>query len=192
MPMALTVVDRQFSGLVSGRLEIRRFRAPDAAGLAAYRSDPAIARFQGWDTPFPLSEAQAFIESLRGCDPGEPGRWYQFAVTLKGSDPLIGDCALCRSADVPGLAELGFTFARRYQGRGYAREAVATLLRYAGHSLGMARVVAITDRGNQPARRLLEALAFEESADRDIIPPSGTLRSHELLYLCTDTAGIGS
>src|ERR687893_1599851 len=42
----------------SDRLVIRRFRAEDAASLAAYRSDPATARYQSWDVPFSHAHAR--------------------------------------------------------------------------------------------------------------------------------------
>jgi RimJ/RimL family protein N-acetyltransferase len=58
----------------SERLPIRRFRADDAASLAAYRSDPAIARYQSWDTPFSHAQARSFMDSLEEADPTQPAR----------------------------------------------------------------------------------------------------------------------
>jgi RimJ/RimL family protein N-acetyltransferase len=52
----------------SDRLVIRRFRAADAASLAAYRSDPATARYQSWDVPFSNAHARAFIDGLEGTN----------------------------------------------------------------------------------------------------------------------------
>ena len=40
--------------LTTPRLILRRFRDSDAETFARYRSDPAIARYQSWDTPFPI------------------------------------------------------------------------------------------------------------------------------------------
>src|SRR5262249_3471963 len=53
----VTGPDTGFRRLVSGRLILRRFRAPDAAAFAAYRDDPAVARYQSWDAPYTLAEA---------------------------------------------------------------------------------------------------------------------------------------
>jgi RimJ/RimL family protein N-acetyltransferase len=47
--------DDAFDEHTTERLVIRRFRAEDAATLAAYRSDPAVARYQSWDIPFSLA-----------------------------------------------------------------------------------------------------------------------------------------
>src|SRR3990172_12657922 len=46
--------DLSFSTLSSQRLTVRRFRADDAEPFAAYRSDPAVARYQGWEAPYSL------------------------------------------------------------------------------------------------------------------------------------------
>lgn len=54
--------------------------------------------------------------------------------------------------------EIGFTLARRHQGKGFAFEAVSAFLEYAFTKLGLHRVVAITDCENAASIRLLERL----------------------------------
>lgn len=152
--------DSSFDTLSSERLIIRRFRPVDASAFAAYRSSPEVARYQDWDCPFSVAQAERFIESLRNQAPGTPGSWFQFAVAIAPSGPLIGDCAFRATRRDPRQAELGFTFATTYQGRGYASEAVATVLQYAFRTLALHRVFAITDVRNGPAYRLLERLRF--------------------------------
>jgi RimJ/RimL family protein N-acetyltransferase len=150
--------DAEFQSLRSSRLTIRRFRADDADALAAYRNDPEVARYQAWER-CSVDEAARFIASLGDCSPGTPGEWFQFAVSSP-STPLIGDCALrCLRSD-PRQAELGFTFARPFQGQGYATEAVARLLDYAFLTLDLHRVFSLTDERNFAAQRLLERLRF--------------------------------
>ena len=152
--------DPSFNTLTSERLIIRRFRPVDASAFAAYRSDPEVARYQAWDCPFSLPQADRFIESVCNLTPGAAGSWFQFAVTLAPSGPLIGDCALRATRSDPRQAELGFTFATTYQGQGYASEAVATVLQYGFGKLALHRVFAITDVRNGPAQLLLQRLLF--------------------------------
>lgn len=152
--------DSSFDTLSSERLVIRRFRPDDASAFATYRSDPEVARYQAWDCPFSLAQAERFIESVRNHAPGAPGSWFQFAVAIPPSGPLIGDCALRATRNDTRQAELGFTFATTYQGQGYASEAVATVLQYAFGTLALHRVFAITDVRNGAAHRLLERLRF--------------------------------
>jgi RimJ/RimL family protein N-acetyltransferase len=78
---------------------------------------------------------------------------------LKGTEQLIGDCGLKTEKD-GRQAEIGVTFAREHQGKGYAYEAVSRLLDYAFGDLGVQRVVAIADRQNAPSVALLERLGM--------------------------------
>jgi aminoglycoside 6'-N-acetyltransferase len=164
--------DQSFSVLLSQRLSIRCFQAADASAFAAYRSDPEVARYQGWEAPYSLERAIRFIESLEGASPGVPGSWFQFAVALNPTDLLIGDCGLCPTRRDPSQAELDFTFAKAYQGKGYASEAVRRLLEYLFTSLALRRVYAITQIQNSASNRLLKRTGFdwkghfiEESSD---------------------------
>lgn len=83
---------------------IRRFRAEDAATLAPYRSDPAVARYQSWDTPFSQEQARSFIETLETANPDTPGEWFQFAVVEAATGIHIGDLAARADADDPRSA----------------------------------------------------------------------------------------
>jgi RimJ/RimL family protein N-acetyltransferase len=157
-----TVIDSAFDHLSARRLTIRRFRASDAEALATYRADPAVARYQAWESSS-LEEARAFIGSLATRHPGQPG-WFQFAFVLEPSGRLIGDCGLRRTRAEPGQAELGFTVARAHQGQGYAAEAIARVLTYAFETLLLHRVFSVTDERNRAAQRLLERLGFRREA----------------------------
>jgi RimJ/RimL family protein N-acetyltransferase len=44
--------------ITTERLALRRFRAADAEALAAYRSDPDVARYQSWTPPVTIERAR--------------------------------------------------------------------------------------------------------------------------------------
>ncbi len=159
--MAGCVEDRGFQHLVSERLLIRRFRPEDARALATYRSDPEVARLQAWQAPYTQKAAAAFIASLETLWPGIPETWFQFAVGLRKGEPLIGDLGL-RLCDDPRQAEVGFTLAGSYQGKGYALEALRCLLRYVFEGLSLHRVFSYTDLRNERGQRLLQRAGFRE------------------------------
>ena len=148
------------------RLIIRRLRDSDVGPFLAYRNDPEVAKYQSWDS----CTKQEAIDLVRDAtQPGTPGEWFQFAVELKQTSTLIGDCALKTEAD-GRQAEIGFTFSRAYQRRGFASEAVTRVLEYAFCELSLHRVYAITDQENASSVALLERLgmrregAFVENA----------------------------
>lgn len=152
-------MNRKFEPLYANRIILRRFQAQDLPALIAYRSDPEVARYQSWS---PLNEvsARAFLAELDKSEPGARGVWFQFAVALKNSDQLIGDCALLVRADDTRQAEIGYTFARQYQGQGYATEAVGRLLEYVYNTLNIHRVIAQVDCRNERSVALLERVGF--------------------------------
>ena len=151
--------DPSFETLETSRLTIRRFSDADARPFSAYRSDPEVARYQGWES-CSERDAHEFILSLKDLAPGTPGRWFQFAIEIKESGELAGDCALHCPTEDERQGELGFTLARPYQRHGYATEAVGGLLEYAFMRLELHRLHSITNERNYPAHRLLETLGF--------------------------------
>jgi aminoglycoside 6'-N-acetyltransferase len=124
------MVDAAFTTLTTERLVLRRFRPQDLDAFVAYRSDPQVARYQGWEAPYPADQAHQFLQQLQDSHPDTPGEWFQFAVAPRHTDRLIGDCAAHVRADDPRQAEIGFTLATEHQGHGYATEAVRRLLHY--------------------------------------------------------------
>ena len=156
--------DIAFEERTTDRLVIRRFRAEDAASLAAYRSDPTVARYQSWDVPFTGTQAQAFIGSFAAANPDTPGEWFQFALVEAASGAHIGDVAAGVDTHDPRLATIGMTLATSSQGRGYASEAVAWLLDYLFLERKKHRVTADCDVRNHHVVALLERLEMRREA----------------------------
>ncbi|NJC69652.1 GNAT family N-acetyltransferase [Planosporangium thailandense] len=153
-----------FPSLLTPRLEIRGFRAGDAEAFSAYRSDPDVARYQGWTAPYPLASAQRFIEALADRDPWTPGEWFQVAIAPREGGVLIGDCGMRPDAADPRIVEIGFSLAREHQGRGLATEAICRLLAYFFDERGVHRVVAGCDVRNTRSAALLERVGMRREA----------------------------
>ena len=80
---------------VTEHLVLRRMTNDDAAALAAYRSDPVQARYQSWETPYPLDSARALIAQMRNVRFAQPGVWLQIGIETR---PAGGSSATSRSA----------------------------------------------------------------------------------------------
>jgi RimJ/RimL family protein N-acetyltransferase len=150
--------------LETPRLILRRFVPADAASFAAYRSDPEIARYQSWDTPYTLEQALRFMTAMDSAEPGQPGHWFQVALQLKSDPLLIGDCAFQILAEDSRQAEIGFTLAGPYHGQGYAAEAVRRLLGYLFTGFNLHRVRANCDVENTASARLMERVGMRREA----------------------------
>jgi RimJ/RimL family protein N-acetyltransferase len=146
--------------LETNRLLLRSFQESDLQVFMAYRSDPAIAKYQGWEAPYNEATAAAFVQEMKRKQPAIPGEWYQIAIELKSSHEMIGDCAFHILAEDARQAEIGFTLSRSYQGKGYATEAVLRLLDYLFREVGLHRVRAICDAENLASAKLLERVGM--------------------------------
>ena len=152
-----------FVNIESPRLVLRRFADRDLAAFLAYLNDPLVARYQSWES-YTEQQARELIEQQKRREPGRPGEWFTFAAELKETGALVGHVALSVKADDARQAEMGFTFAREHQGRGLAREAAGRVLDYVFGTLGLHRVVAVTDCENVRSIALLERLGLRREA----------------------------
>ncbi len=148
--------------LTTERLVLRPFTAADAPAFAAYRSDPDVARYQGWEAPFSLADAEEFVREVGPADPTAAG-WYQFAVEADGV--LVGDVGVGLHLNLM-QADIGYTLATAYQGRGYATEAVRRVLAHLFEERGLHRVSAECDARNERSARLLARLGFRQEGHR--------------------------
>jgi len=134
----------------------------DQDAFQAYRTDPEVARYQSWDTPYSAAEAECFVTEMLASHPDTTGEWYQFAVALKDDDRLIGDVALRIDEDDPAEAEIGYSLASDAMGKGFASEAVTAILDYALLSRGKSHAIAWADTRNPRSLALLERLGFDK------------------------------
>lgn len=158
--MSTTVPQQHsFQPIVTERLRIRQFTRDDLAALSAIRNDPAVQRYQSWSA---LDEGtlRDFVEAMANAEPGIPGEWFQFAIALRSTDELVGDCGLHLLKEDPRQAEIGYTLSSSMQGQGLAQEAVRAILDHAFATFKLHRISAITDVRNQGSIRLLERLHF--------------------------------
>jgi RimJ/RimL family protein N-acetyltransferase len=151
-------VDTEFEPLVTPRLLLRRSRPEDAETIAAYRSDPNVHRYQGWDRT-DQDGIRAEIEEMAGRAPGDPGGWVQLTVEERPGGTLVGDVGLAPAGE-PGVIKVGYTMAPAFQGRGYATEAVGALVSYAFDALGADVVRAYASAENVPSHRVAEKVGM--------------------------------
>jgi RimJ/RimL family protein N-acetyltransferase len=146
--------------LETNRMILRPLEERDSAAFSAYRSDPEIARYQGWGAPYSLEQAEEFIEQQKMVTPGEIGQWLQLGMELNADGALIGDVAFQVIKDSHNQAEIGMTLSQPFQGKGYGTEAVRELVQFLFGELNVHRVIANCDPENISAHRLLERVGF--------------------------------
>lgn len=149
--------------LSSPRLRLRRLRAADATSICGYRALPEVARFQSWDS-FTLFDADQLIAQQLAVVPGTPGSWLQLALVSIESDAVVGDCGIHFLRDASEQVEIGITLSPTHMGRGFAAEALGSVLTYVFGGLEKHRIVAVTDAENNAAAALFRRLGFRQEA----------------------------
>lgn len=150
--------------LETERLLLRQFRGSDLEAFLAYRNDPNVARYQGWNIPYPRQKGKEFIQFMTSAFPAVQGEWFQAALELKSTNEMVGDVGFVVQNDDGRQAYIGYSLARAHWGNGYAHEAVSRILAYLFDELTLHRVVAECDVENAPSWKLLEKLGFRRES----------------------------
>jgi RimJ/RimL family protein N-acetyltransferase len=152
-------VDTSFEPLVTERLTLRRSKPEDAEIISAYRSNPDVRRWQGWNRTDPEG-VRLVIEEMAGRAPGDPGGWVQLSVIDRESGELVGDVGMSPAEGESGVMKVGYTIAPEQQGRGYASEAVGALVEYVLGTLGAEVARAYASADNIPSIRVAEKVGM--------------------------------
>jgi RimJ/RimL family protein N-acetyltransferase len=118
-----------FRDLCTARLRLRRLCPDDVPAIYAYRALPEVARYQSWDS-YSLDDATRFVAEQSASIPDRPGTWFQLGIVNATSGELIGDFGLHFREDEPRQVELGITLGSAHQGRGFACEALESVMEF--------------------------------------------------------------
>lgn len=139
------------------RLTLRPGRLEDADALHTLWGDPHAMRWWSHPPHATIEQSRAKMDAVLSA-----AGWRFWAVTrtddAEGDGRAIGTLSV--HAHRPGVAEIGYGFARRYWGDGLGQESVSALLDQLFRAERHRRVFADTDPDNAGSNRLLERLAF--------------------------------
>ena len=148
-----------FEPLRTERLLLRPMRTDDAASIAARRSDPDVARYQNWTTPYPLERAQTMVADIVAMDGPADGEWWMLTIADPDDSTVLGDLVVHLTWQ-GRTAEIGYTLARDAWGNGYAVEATTELVRYLFDDLGVTRIEAMLHPDNPASAMVLERVGM--------------------------------
>lgn len=144
--------------LESERLLLKPRSEADLDFIAALNADPEVMRYIAALGDPAMGRAgvaaRSFLHAGRGL-----GYWTVFAKAAE-SDPL-GYVGLIPDGDDPEQAQVSYRFAARHWGQGFAREAVARLLRYGFGTVGLPDALIVTHPQNAASLQLAARLGFE-------------------------------
>jgi RimJ/RimL family protein N-acetyltransferase len=145
------------------RLHIRRFTPADLDAYADYHRLPEVYRYLYAPTPDDTQLASLFTQAVASRF-SEDGDILYCAVTLKDSGKLIGEVLLKLANGAALQGEIGYIFNPAYAGKGYAAEAVKSVLDRGFAESGFHRIFARLDAANQGSIGVVERLGMRKEA----------------------------
>jgi ribosomal-protein-alanine N-acetyltransferase len=144
--------------LETQRLFLREALASDAEALASYQSNSRYLEHYA-ESP----DAKAIVKQASAWATTHPRENFQLIVTLKGSHEIIGCVGLRQKGCAGGTAEIGIELSPDYWGSGYAKEAIAELVKFGTVDLNLDRFVSVTSATNVRAHNLLGHFGFNQT-----------------------------
>jgi RimJ/RimL family protein N-acetyltransferase len=145
--------------LETDRLRLRKLSPDDAEFMLGLLNEPSFIHNIGDRGVRTIEDARSYILNgpVASYEKHGFGLWL---VELKESGALAGICGLLKR-DALDDTELGYALMPQYWSKGYALESASAVMVYASEELGLKRVAAITDAGNESSIRLLEKIGFK-------------------------------
>lgn len=143
------------------RLMLRPTSLEDSTFILELFNSPKWLKYIGDRKVRTISDATEYIR-VRFIGEYERLGFSSFTVIRKTDLSKIGICGLYDRDGVDGI-DIGFAFLPQFEGRGYAFEASALVLKLAFEHFGLKEVKAITTRYNFSSKKLLEKLGLKEN-----------------------------
>jgi ribosomal-protein-alanine N-acetyltransferase len=141
------------------RLHLRKMEVSDSSSLFQIWSDPDVTRFMNISSFKDENQARDMIELLNEL--ALDNKAVRFAIIELESNKIIGSCGY-NSLDFDNeKAEIGYDIAKASWGRGYASEAICSLLDYAFSDLKLNRIEAKVEPENVNSIHVLQKLNFK-------------------------------
>lgn len=137
--------------ITTNRLSIGPLTKADWKDVQEICADFERSPYAQYDYPLPVGEREV-KDAVEKWE--KSSRFY--AVRLTGGEEVIGFVCFHGEAEY----DVGFNFKARYQGAGYAYEAMSALMRAMAHRYGISKFTAGLALGNTPSLKLVQRLGF--------------------------------
>lgn len=143
---------------------MRQLKISDDKEIFALRSDGTVNKYLDRKPSKSIDDAKNFIETINEniqCNDS-----IYWAITLNGTNKIIGTICLFDFSDDNLKAEIGYELLPDFLGKGIMHEAASKVIEFGTQHIGLNIIEAHTHSENQRSTRLLEKLKFKTySAD---------------------------
>ncbi|MCR5503844.1 MAG: GNAT family N-acetyltransferase [Lachnospiraceae bacterium] len=137
------------------RLILRRYVVEDYKDMFQnWTSDPEVTRFLSWPTHPDMEFTRSLLTEWTGYY--DDGGTYNWGITVRGDDHVIGSIAVVERDERTCTVELGYCLGRAYWGREIMAEALKAVIRYLfDGEKDLNRIIATHDVRNEKSGRVM-------------------------------------
>jgi len=165
--------------LTTSRLQLFVLKRPFLEAFVSSRT--ALSRLIALSVPdeWPVaSELIPFVLSQLDSSP-QIANWLPWAIVDRQTESLVGDAGFKGAPDDCGNCEIGYSIISSFRQRGYATEAVGSILTWARRNPHIRTIRAEALESNPPSQRVLEKHGFLFAGNYDH-SKDGLTRRYEL------------
>ncbi len=148
-----------FPVLTTERLTLRQLISSDDKEIFALRSDDNVNKYLDRKPSKSIDDAKNFIHTINENNQRKDSLYW--AITLNGTDKLIGTICLFDFSNDNLKAEIGYELLPNFQGKGIMQEATSKVIDFGIQHIGLNSIEAYTHSENQSSTRLLKKLNFK-------------------------------
>lgn len=137
------------------RLKLRKMKLSDSASLFNIWSDPEVTKFMNINSFTDESQAVEMIKILNNLS--LESKAIRYSIIELESNRIIGSCGYNSIDSSNAKAEIGYDISKDYWGKGYAPEAIQSLMDYAFNTLNFNRIEAKVEPENNNSIRVLQS-----------------------------------
>jgi len=149
----------QFPVMTTARLKLAGLEPIDGPELFKFYSSDESLRFIPRDIFDDPRQGPEKVKIFTRAFDDQEAIWWRFR--LRSTGEFVGYGGLFDISTEDHNAEIGYGFHPEYWGRGFATEAVGTIVNYGFESLGLRRIFGLIDPENDASMHVLEKLGFE-------------------------------
>ncbi len=138
------------------RLVLRRYTIKDAEDMYNnWTSDPEVAKFMPWPAHSDVNVTRELLTEWVSYY--EDGGTYNWGITLKGDDHVIGNIAVVNKDEQMKTMEIGYCLSRAHWGKGIMPEALKAVIRYLFEGeKDLNRIFTTHDARNEKSGRVMQ------------------------------------
>ena len=150
-----------FPFLRTERLILRQLVRTDDNEIFALRSDKNVNKYLDRTPGSSIDDAKIFIRTINENILRNDSIYW--AITLNGTDKVIGTICLFDFSGDNLKAEIGYELIPDFQGKGIMQEAISEVINFGIQHIGLNSIEAYTHSENQSSIRLLEKFNFKKN-----------------------------